>query len=68
MRRRVNKIIIQMILMVLQKNWAMNKNEEDVEYIEIQHEYNDSIKSKISEGITEEDVIFTILSKNNRAK
>ena len=40
-----------------------HKNEEGEEYIETPPEENDSIKSKNSEGITEEDVIISLLAK-----
>ena len=40
-----------------------HKNEEDEEYIETPPEENDIIKSKISEGITEEDVRISLSAK-----
>ena len=39
-------------------------NEEDEEYSETTPEVNDSIKSKISEWITEKGVIISLLAKN----
>ena len=45
-----------------------NKNEEYEEYIETKPEENDSIKSKISEGITEKDVIISLLAKKKPIK
>ena len=44
-----------------------HKNEEDEEYTETTPEENNSIKSKISEGITEEGVMISLLAKKNRA-
>ena len=44
------------------------KNEEDDKYIEPPSEENDIIKSKISEGITEEDVTISLSAKNNSRK
>ena len=40
-----------------------HNNEEDEECIETNPEINDSIKSKIIKGITEEDVIISLLAK-----
>ena len=40
-----------------------HRNEEDEEYSETTPEVNHSIKSKISEGITEKDVIISLLAK-----
>ena len=40
-----------------------HRNEEDEEYSENTPEINDSIKSKGSKGITEEDVIISLLAK-----
>ena len=45
-----------------------HKNEEDEEYSETNPEINDSIKSKISKGITEKNVIISLLAKTNIAK
>ena len=45
-----------------------HKNEEYEEYIETPPEENDSIKSKISEGITEEYFIISLLAKKVCAK
>ena len=45
-----------------------HKNEEDKEYIEPPPGKNDRIKSKISEGITEEDVIIILSAKKIHAK
>ena len=45
-----------------------HKNQEYEEYIETPPEENDSIKSKISEVIIEEDVIISLLAKTIRAK
>ena len=44
-----------------------HKNEEDEEYIETPPEENDSIKSEISEGITKEYVIISLLANFFRA-
>ena len=44
------------------------KNEEDEEKIETPPEENESIKSKISEGITEDYVIISLLSQYNQRK
>ena len=41
-----------------------HENEEDEEIIENTPEINDSIKSKISKGIIEEDVIIILLAKH----
>ena len=40
-----------------------HENEEDEEFSENTSEINDSIKLKISKGITEEDVIISLLDK-----
>ena len=40
------------------------ENEEDEEHSENTPEINDSIKSKISKGIIEEDFMISLLSKN----
>ena len=45
-----------------------HKNEEDEEFIEDTPEVDDSIKSNISQIITEEDVIIIILAKNDCSK
>ena len=45
-----------------------NKNEEYEEYIEPPPEENYRIKSKISEGITEEDFIISLSAKIIHAK
>ena len=41
-----------------------HENEEDEEYSETTPKINDSIKSKISKGITEEDFIISMLAKH----
>ena len=41
-----------------------HKNEENEEYSETTPEINDSTKSKISKGITEEYVIISLLAKH----
>ena len=43
-----------------------HKNEEDEEYSENTPEINDSIKSKVIKGITEEDVIINLIAKESR--
>ena len=45
-----------------------HKNEEDDKYIVPPSEENDTIKSKISEGITEEDIIIILLTKKRGAE
>ena len=40
-----------------------HENKEDEEYSETTTEINDSIQSKISKGIIEEDVIISLLAK-----
>ena len=45
-----------------------HRNEEDEEYIETPPEENDSIKSKISEGITEKDVRKILSANKNSLK
>ena len=45
-----------------------HKNEEDKELSEKTPEINESIKSKISKCITEEDVIRSLLDKKYRSK
>ena len=42
--------------------------EEDDEFSENTPEINDSIKSKISKAITEEDVIISLLAKHSLRK
>ena len=41
-----------------------HENEEDEEFSETTPELNDSIKSKISEGLTEKYAIISLLAKN----
>ena len=41
-----------------------HENEDNEEFIENNSDINDSIKSKISKGITKEDVIISLVYKN----
>ena len=64
MRILVVPMILQVKRMVVQETWPENiKNKRRKNSVKIILKKNDSIRSKISKGITEEDVIISLFAK-----
>ena len=64
MRRHVNPMILRVILMAVQETWTMNiKMKKMKNTLKLHLNKMILLKQKISEGITEEDVITSLLAK-----